>query len=179
MPTRFRTLKVIDSLFRDFSLVAEFRDRKLTSVRRELTAVDTARRNLWSVASYDLEKWSRSHRKLHGRKARLDDYLLEHNATLRQCLTDLETAVSKLDRDYYDGEERAVLDRGYAAINNLWMLDLKQEDAYKKVYTAPRPVEDKPTISLDWVPPIFTRKYTLRLTMSEQSVFLSDNSLKT
>ena len=131
-PVRFKTQKSVFRLYRGLKLYDEFRKTAVVYQAGDLTRLFHAKHEL-HTSLFDLQEWSRSHRKLYGRPAVIDDFLIENNAAIRAALLKIEEAVLKMWRPYYPNRQAMIdmFERAWTALDALWTLDLGDDSAYQ------------------------------------------------
>lgn len=139
----FRTHKAIIELLRTFRLDREYieaaKSESWAYCPGDARSLRHSIDELWGILNIPMNKWSRAQRKLTGKPANLDEYLVAHNEEICKHINALEAQIVEMDRPRYDGAMRQAFDNAWASINALWTLDLLEIEEHEIKRTAPRP----------------------------------------
>lgn len=139
---RFKTLKSVNRLIRDHRPNTRAMRNLQGHWSKELDTIVEANDELKQV-SWDLIKWSRGHRKLHGRPAKIEDFLRANAERIRQAITQVEATfeawVAHIQeaRRFLDISE--LVDQQRDNFNQLWLLDLDEDEAHQIQRMKPQP----------------------------------------
>lgn len=140
MKAKFSTLKSAKRLvFGQLGLYRKMRTvRGWGYIREQLSRAEKLERILAGIM-IAMDDWSRAHRREHGSKAVVDDYLIMHAGEIRFCLDELTALVDELETVELSAEQWAVLDDYKLSLHGAWRLDLLEDEAHQIARLAPKP----------------------------------------
>lgn len=140
MKTRFKTIKSVKRLvYGALSLRALSHQAGVRFSGATVSKFWRAETCIYGLV-HELETWSRSHRRLHGRPAVIEDWLQSHAGEIRTALDELSDLVDELATDNrLNDAQRAIVNDYRLNLHMAWQLDLLEDEHHEAARRTPKP----------------------------------------